>query len=334
MFVESLQNSKEYKSMKLMNETTTISIAIRSFAEYDNKPMNLLQKEKYNTLINKRGQRLEGDDLLQLIKDSDGVIAGTEKYTKDVLEKTKKLKVISRVGIGIDNIDMDYAVSKGIKIVNTPEAPSWAVAEHTIALILSLLKKITIYNQLVKKEDWKPLTGYMLRNKVVGVIGLGRIGKRVADMCVSFGCRVIGFDPYIDAVTIPRQIEVKDDLSTLLGSSDIITLHIPSSDETYHFISKKEIDQMKPGSFVINTARGELLDETALYQGLKERRIAGAALDVFENEPYKGPLLDMDNVLITPHVASNAMEARIEMEVEAVNNLISEIDNFGGGVRK
>lgn len=315
-----------------MNEN--ISIAIRSFAEYDNRPMGQLEKEGYNIQINKSGQRLEGNDLLELIKDSDGVIAGTEKYTKNILEKTNRLKVISRVGIGFDSIDVDYATSKKIKVLNTPEAPSSAVAEHNIALMLSLLKKITVYDRRARKKDWKTLKGYMLRAKVVGIIGLGRIGKKMANMCVPFGCRVLGFDPYVDVTAIPRQIEIKDNFKDLLEISDIITLHIPLTEETHHFISEKEINQMKHGSFIINTSRGEVLDEDALYHGLKEGKIAGAALDVFEKEPYEGPLLEMENVIITPHVASNAMEARIEMEIEAVNNLISEIVRLKGGISK
>jgi D-3-phosphoglycerate dehydrogenase len=181
-----------------VSKDTSIAIAIRSFGEYDHSPLELLKEKGYDLKINSSGRRLEGSELTEFIKNSDGVLAGTEKYTKDVLDETRRIKVISRIGIGIDNIDLDFARSKAIDVVNTPESPATAVAEHTMALIFSSLKRIAAYDARVKKEDWRPLKGYLLRDKVVGIIGLGRIGKKVAHMVSHFGCSIIAYDPYFD----------------------------------------------------------------------------------------------------------------------------------------
>lgn len=311
-----------------MDKKTVIAIPIRAFGEFNATPLELLHEKGYELLINKMGQRLEGKNLSEFIREAAGVLAGTEKYTKEVLSNTIKLRVISRVGIGLDSVDMEFAKKKQIKVFNTPEAPSLAVAEHTLALTLSLLKNIITYDRLVRNQDWRALKGYILKNKVVGVIGLGRVGRKVATMFKALGCKVLGFDPYTASSLLGNEsrIEMEEDLKGLLIRSDIVTLHIPSSKETYHFISRDEIDQMKQGVFIVNTSRGQVLDETALCDGLRNGKVAGAALDVFEEEPYKGPLLGFENVIFTPHVASNAKEARIEMEMEAVYNLISGLE--------
>jgi len=312
-----------------------VAIAIRSFAEYSTKPLDILKSYGYKLLRNETGERLSEDALANLLENADGVIAGTENYSQKSLEKAKRLKVISRVGIGIDNIDLEYTSKRGIKVLNTPDAPSWAVAEHTIAMVLSLLKKIPDYNSRIRKGNWKAVEGYMLRDKVVGIVGLGRIGQKVGLLFASLGCRVIGYDPYINTGDVSRVVEVKRDLKDVLRVADILTLHIPLTKENYHFIAEREIEIMKRGSFIINTSRGGVLDEEALYRALKKGHLAGAGLDVFEKEPYAGPLLKLENVIVTPHVASNAKEARIAMEIEAVNNLISELNRiFKGSIPK
>lgn len=318
-----------------MKKMQNVTIAIRSFSEYSTEPLNILKGCGYKLLRNETGERLSEDALANFLVNADGVIAGTEIYSRKTLERARRLKVLSRVGIGIDNIDLEFASERGIKVLNTPEAPSLAVAEHTIAMVLSLLKRIPDYNLRIRDGNWTAVEGYMLRDKVIGIVGLGRIGQKVGLLFASLGCRVVGYDPYINTGDVSRVIEVKRDLKDVLKVADILTLHIPLTKENYHFISEREIEIMKTGSFIINTSRGGVLDEEALYRGLKKGHLAGAGLDVFEKEPYDGPLLKLENVIVTPHVASNAKEARIAMEIEAVNNLISEINRiFKGGIQK
>lgn len=318
-----------------MKKMQNVTIAIRSFAQYSIEPLNILKRCGYKLLRNETGERLSEDALANLLETADGVIAGTEKYSRKTLERARRLKVLSRVGIGIDNIDLEFASERGIKVLNTPEAPSLAVAEHTIAMVLSLLKRIPDYNLRIRDGNWTAVEGYMLRDKVVGIVGLGRIGQKVGLLFASLGCQVVGYDPYINAGDFSRVIEVKRNLKDVLKVADILTLHIPLTKENYHFISEREFEIIKTGSFIINTSRGGVLDEEALYSALKKGHLAGTGLDVFEKEPYNGPLLKMENVIVTPHVASNAKEARIAMEIEAVNNLISEINRiFKGGIPK
>ncbi len=308
------------------NNSISVSVAIRNFADNNKEIMKTLESKGYAIKINKSGKRLEGQYLAEFIKDSDAVIAGTEKYTKDILCAAKTIKVISRVGIGIDNIDLDYASLNNIRVLNTPEPPADAVAEHTMALLLSLLKNIPLYDAQTRNKIWDPLRGYMLKNKTVGVLGLGRIGRRVASLCNAFGCKVIGYDPYVSSGI--ANIEIKNRLDELLESSDIITVHVPLTNQTRSYISDNEINMMKDGVFILNTSRGGIINEDALHRGLLCGKIAGAGLDVFEVEPYDGKLLGLKNVVLTPHAATNALEARMNMETEAVYNMIRELETL------
>ena len=308
-----------------MGKNRVVAIALRSFAEYGNEPLDILQQHGYTLIKNDKIDNLSEDALSDLLKDVNGVIAGVERYSKTILRGAKQLKVISRVGIGLDNIDLEYATKTGIKVVNTPDAPSWPVTEYTITMILMLLKKLHVYDQRLRQGIWSPIESYMLRDKVVGIVGLGRIGQNVGVSCAAFGCLVVGYDPYIDAEVVDEHIEIKKTLEDVLKVADIITLHIPLTKDNYHLISTRELEIMKNGSFLINTSRGGVVDEDALYLALKNGHLAGAALDVFEKEPYDGPLFEIENVIVTPHTAAMAKEARIAMEIEAVENLVTEL---------
>lgn len=305
----------------------TVALTIRSFGKYSAEPIELLKSKGYRLLENTTGERASEEQLIEYLKEADGAIAGTEKYPQAVLEKAPQLKVISRAGIAMENVDLEFAKQKGIVVTNTPEAPSWAVAEHTVAHIFSLLKNIPNYTANVRKQDWTLVKGYMLRGKTVGIIGLGRIGQKVGTMLSALGCDIVGYDPYVTTLPDGSPIKIEQDVDEVLKKADILTLHIPFTEDNKDFISKEKIALMKQGSFIINTARGGVLNEEALYEALKNQHLAGAALDVFAKEPYNGPLLTLDNVTFTPHVASNAQEARIAMEMEAVQNLINVLEN-------
>jgi len=258
-----------------------------------------------------------------LIDNSVGLIAGTETISRRVIESNSNLKVISRYGIGLDNVDAIAAKENNIIIYNTPETPVLAVAELTIALIFSLLRKIRIVDSNLHKDNWKPEIGNTLSEKKIGIVGLGRIGKKVAIFLKPFNVKIIAFDVKPDKdFAKENDIQVVS-FNELLKQSDIITVHVPLTNDTKYLIDKNSFEKMKETAFLINTARGGLVKETDLYKALKEGKIAGAAVDVFENEPNIGKLKELDNIILTPHIATYTVETRKNMELEAAKNLIN-----------
>ena len=256
-----------------------------------------------------------------------GMIAGVEPLTAKVLEAASAhLKFISRCGIGLDSVDLSAAKRLGIEVVNTPDAPSQAVAELAVALMLSVLRRVAESDRALRGGKWQALMGRLLGDKTIGVIGLGRIGARVARICAGFGCAVLGYDPH-EAAGAPGVDKVS--LDELLSESDVVTLHVPLSDENRHLIGKDALAKMKKGAIVVNASRGGLVDETAVYEALKSCELAGAGLDCFEREPYDGPLKDLPNVVLTSHMGSAAEECRARMEREAAENLVAGLRRLG-----
>ena len=254
--------------------------------------------------------------LIEEITDVDALIITSQHHvSRKVIEAARKLKVIVKYGSkpGIDNVDIDAATEKGIVVCYTPYANSDSVAEHTIALTLALLKKLDTMSFRLRQGKWrdKSLLGSELLGKTVGIIGLGSVGCKVAEKIRGFGVKLTAYDPYVSKETAKRVGVRLVDLETLLKESDILTIHAALTERTVHLIGEKELKLVKKSAFIINTARGAIIDEKALIKALKEGWIAGAALDVFEEEPPKpdNPLLKMDNVLVTPHFASCTYEA-------------------------
>jgi D-3-phosphoglycerate dehydrogenase len=209
----------------------------------------------------------------------------------------------------------------GMKLFNTPDAPTLAVAELTIGLILSLLRNIPRLDEEIHHGTWKKRMGNLLNQKQVGVIGFGRIGRKVADLLVPFACRIVYHDISKDLSADPPYVE-PNALDELLKTSDVVTLHASTAAGRF-LIGEEELRTMKKGAWLVNTSRGEAVDEEALCRALEEGRLSGAALDVFQKEPYDGPLKNLPNVILTPHVGSYAKESRIEMETQAVRNLLA-----------
>ncbi len=283
-----------------------------------------LKKNKIDIIYNPYKRRLTEDETIGLLRENViGMIGGVESLTQRVLTAAGQLKVISRCGVGLDNIDLAAAKRLQIKIYNTPDAPTIAVAEFTLALILNLLRNIHQANKMVRLGVWKPLMGNLLFGKTIGVIGFGRIGKNVIRMLEAFGTNVLIYDPNIDMCS---QVEDFCSLQKLLVESDIITLHLSYSPENHHFINQERLSQMKSSAILVNTARGDLIDEDSLYQSLKSKKLAGAALDVFSAEPYNGPLITLENVLLTTHMGGYACESRDLMEKQALNNLLKGLE--------
>ena len=294
-----------------------IAITTTSFAKHNKAPLDLLEKEGYQVNLNTFCRKLDRHETIHLCNDSMGIIAGTEVYDAEVLEKLKNTKVISRCGTGMENLDIKLANKLGIKVFNTPDAPTLAVAELTVGLILNLLRKINLMDRSLKNAKWNKMMGNLLSGKKVGIIGFGRIGKKVASFLQYFNCEIYYTDPVVK--DMPGCLPIKE----LLGLADIVSLHVSSKDR---IIGAKEFKLMKKGTLLINVSRGGVIDEEALYETLKEKHLSGAAIDVFDKEPYKGPLRELDNVILTPHIGSYAKEARVKMELAAVNNLLAGLE--------
>jgi len=301
--------------------------ATSSFCLHSKKPLSLLKNNSLFLKKNTKRRKLNQSELIQDLSDCVGVIAGTEEYREDVISKLNKLKVISRLGVGTDNIDINYALSKGIKIFTTENGPYEAVAELVITYILSFYRHINQSFIDLKNGIWNKRTGYLLSGKTVGIIGFGNIGKQVARLLQPFNCQILTFDLLRD-----KDFEINYgvkfvDINELLKKSNIITLHLNLNPKTRHFINQSTISKMKKDCLLINTSRGEIIDEKSLYNNLSKGHLLGACLDVFENEPYNGLLRELDNVLLTPHIGSYARETRIKLELEATENLITGIIN-------
>ena len=302
-----------------------ILISPSSFGQCGDEPIRLLKENGLDIINNPFGRKLNEDEVMQLGKDVVGIVAGVESLNKRVIDNLSKLKCISRVGVGMDSVDLEYAKEKGIKVVNTPDGPTRPVAELTIALTMSLLRRIYLADSNIKKNIWKKEIGYLILNKTVGIYGFGRIGKVTAKLFQGLGASVKAFDLCPDyEYAAKNNIEVVNSAG-LFEQSDIITVHIPGKKDNTPVITEKELKLMKKSAFLINISRGGVVSEGALYTALKEKQIAGAACDVFEKEPYSGNLIELDNILLTPHLGSYAEEAKLKMEIDAVKNLIENL---------
>jgi len=271
--------------------------------------------------LNPFAARLTEDQVIELLgTDTIGLIAGLEPLTKNVLQAAKSLKVIARVGTGLDSVDLATAKQLGITVLNTPDAPTKAVAELTLAHILGLLRNVSQADRQVRVGVWKGLMGSLLETKTVGIVGFGRIGKRVATLLSAFGASVIISDAQVSKSVYPNV-----ELDELCIKSDILSLHLPYNESTHHIINEKNLNLMKKGSYIVNISRGGLVDETALLAALKSGHLAGAALDCFEQEPYEGELRNLETVQITAHMGSYARETRDLMEQEASRLLVDAL---------
>ena len=300
-----------------------IVISTTSFGKLDSSPIDLCKEREYELVLNPYGRKLSGDEVVELAADAVGLIAGTELLDQTVLEKLPLLKVISRCGAGLDNVDLDAAEQLGIKVFNTPEAPTLAVAELTIGFILNLLRKVYVMNEAVREGVWDKKMGNLLFDKKVGILGFGRIGQKVGELLHAFGSQL----RYCDIETKDCAFDCERmAFDGILGWADIISLHVSFSPHGAPLISRKELKSMKKGSLLINVSRGGVIDKEALYDALEEGHLSGAALDVFEKEPYTGPLRKLNNVILTPHIGSYAAESRIRMEIQSVDNLLRGLE--------
>lgn len=288
-----------------------------------------LEKEAVDILKSKGLQvdintELTPEQLKEKIKDYDALIVRSKtKATKEIIDAASKLKVIGRAGVGVDNIDIPAATAKGVVVMNAPSGNTISAAEHAFGLMFALSKNIHSAHPMLKNKKWeKKLLGVELYGKTIGIIGLGRVGSHMAKMAKGIGMQIIGYDPLITkekAKTLGIKLVSLDEL---LQNSDFISLHVPRTAETKNMINENTLNKMKKNVRIINCARGGVVDENALYNALKSGRIAGAALDVFAQEPLlDSPLLELDNVVVTPHLGASTSEAQINVAIEIANSI-------------
>ena len=276
---------------------------------------------------------MDADKLLLEIPKYDALmVRGRTKAIADIVNAGAKgnLKVIGRAGIGVDNVDLEAAAKNDIKVVNAPTGATASVAELAIAHMLSLSRHLTKADATMKKGEWakKQLKGNELYGKTLGLIGCGNIGKLTAKYAQMFNMNVIGYDPFIPKEDMKKNgIKKEDDLGEIMKNADFISLHLPHIPQTHYIINEKLLSKMKPSAYIINCARGGTVDEKALYNALKNGTIAGAGLDVFENEPPKdSPLLMLDNVVLTPHIGANTNEGQIRAGTVCAEQIIKVLN--------
>lgn len=305
-----------------------VLVSTHPFSTGSELPLKLLNSSSLlEYSLNPFNRKLTEDELAEMIEPFHAIIAGTEPISAKVLSRAKNLKLISRVGVGLDSVDLHFADKKGIKISYTAEAPAPAVAELTIGLILSLFRSISIADRSMREGNWTRYSGKRIGDTTIGVVGAGRIGSKVINHLQSFSpykILVADIDP-LKLENLPDNCEVAS-LERILIESDVVTLHVPLSRSTNGLIKKDQLLLMKKDAFIVNTSRGGIIDEYDLYEVLRTKQIAGAAVDVFEIEPYNGPLRLLENCLLTSHMGSMSLDCRSKMEIEATEEVINYLE--------
>ena len=293
------------------------------FGDKNRLPLELLEKAGIEYLLNPHKTKLTEDQLADLVGDFDVIIAGTEPITDKVLSRASNLKLISRVGIGLDSVNLNAAMKKGIKVSYTPDAPAPAVAELTLGLMLSLLRAVHVSNFQMHQGKWQRIFGRRLTDVTIGIIGMGRIGAHLLRCMMGFG----------KIRLLVNDIQPNDELGSefmlkwvtkdqIYQEADIISLHIPLTNLTRDLIRREQLLRMKFDAMIINTSRGGIINENDLYDVMMKGHLSGAAIDVFENEPYTGKLSGIENCLLTSHMGSMSIDCRTKMETEATEEAI------------
>ena len=293
------------------------------FASIDATPLKLLEEASIEYVINPLNKRLTEAELVELVPGYDILIAGTEPITGRVMDASPELKLISRVGIGLDSVDLTAAKERQISVCYTPDAPAPAVVELTLGLLFSLVRNIHVSNVGMHEGKWARYFGKRLSELTIGIIGVGRIGGRVAKNLSLLGAQKILLNDELPT----SFFENSEDMfwktkQEIYREADVITLHLPLTAETHNMIGEKELQIMKEGAFLINTARGGIINEGDLYNAISNGKLGGAAIDVFTNEPYDGRLRDLPQCLLTCHMGSMSADCRTKMEVDAVREAV------------
>lgn len=305
-----------------------VFIATTSFGKHSRKPIDLLKENNLDVSFNTKNRKLNLNEVKDLTNDLHGIIAGNESYTKDILSRLINLKVISRLGVGLDNIDLKFARASKIIVYKTSISPAPAVAELVVGQIIDLSRKISFQYGQMKKGNWEKNFGSLVSGKTLGIIGLGTIGKHLIKLTKSFNLKYLANDLIEDKEFSKANSVIYCNLDDLLQQSDIVSIHLNLTEKTKNLINYEKLSKMKAEAIIINSSRGGIINEIHLEKAIINGIISGAALDVFSEEPYNGELLSYDNIITTPHVGSYAKEIRIKMEIDAAKNLIKGL-NYG-----
>lgn len=295
---------KDLKDCKILVTPT-------SYGSQDPELKTELEKLVGEVVYNNTGKPLSSVQLKELLKDVDGYIAGLDEIDSAAFDSAPILKVVSRYGVGYNNVDLNAASKKGVIVTNTPGANAIAVSELTIALILNMLRPILPAVQRTKQGEWPRYAGFSLVGKTVGLLGLGAIGKETAKRLTGFGCRVMAYDLYPDEKFAAEYGIEMSILDEIIPAADIISLHLPGTAETREIVNAEFIEKMKPGAWLVNTARGDLICEKALVDAIDKGKLSGAALDVYSEEPPppSSPFFGHDQIITTPHMGAHADSA-------------------------
>jgi D-3-phosphoglycerate dehydrogenase len=300
-----------------------------SYGKNDARLKTELEAQVSEVIYNPTGKPLSSIEVAQLLPGIDGYIAGLDAIDANALKTADQLKVICRYGVGVDNVDLDAAREKGIIVTNTPGANSVSVAELALGLILALARQIPDAVEAVHQGKWPRYSGISLEGKTIGILGLGAIGKQLARRLKGFDCKILAFDPYADAAFAnENQIELSS-MEEVIVKSDFLSLHLPLLPETRGLVNDTFLNRMKQGSFLINTSRGEVVDEDALLRALQSSHIKGAGLDAFTVEPPdpKNPLLNLPQVIATPHLGAQTDGATSNMGWFAMRDCLAVLKN-------
>jgi D-3-phosphoglycerate dehydrogenase len=302
-----------------------ILVTARSFRKTPGPHQTMLTDAGYEVAYNPHDRPLEASELAELGRDVVGMLLGVDSVTAEVFEQAKRLKVISRYGVGLDTVDLKAATAHGVVVTITPGANSVTVAELTIGLMFALARRIAHHDRIVKGGKWSRVSGIELTGLTLGLLGLGRIGQEVARRAAGLGMKVIFYDPMPPPQNVASELRVEyHPLDEVIAGSDVLSLHVPLNETTRNLIDGARLAQMKPAALLINTARGGLVDEQALYEALAEGRLAGAACDVFATEPpAENPLLGLDQFIATPHLGSDTVQTVLRMGTMAAENLLA-----------
>ncbi len=309
-----------------MTTKHTIFVALSTFAERDARPRERLEASGHAVRIHDTGKRITSAELAASASDATVVIAGVEPYDEPTLAALPALRCIARCGVGVDAVDLAAARRRGITVLNTPDVPTAAVAELALAMFLSLSRNLGPQAASMRGRQWQRLESHLLGARTVGLVGLGRIGRRVAELCRAFGARVVAVEPSPDAAWASRHDVTIASLDQVLATADILSCHAARSADHPLLLGADALARMKRGAVLVNLARGAMVDEDALVDALRTGHLAGAGLDVFETEPYAGPLCDFEQVILTPHSATMPVETRVAMEWECADKALRFLD--------
>jgi D-3-phosphoglycerate dehydrogenase len=292
-----------------------VVVGASSFADSSDKPLQMLEDKGIEVVKNPFGRRLTEEEIITHLQGADGLLAGLEPLNEKVFQSCPQLKVIARIGIGVENVDFDAAKKHGIKVSNTPDGPTEAVAEMTLTALLTLLHQVLPSNQDVHTGIWKKRIGTSIRGLKVLIIGYGHIGRRTGALLQSLGAEIMVYDKYAEGVSTCT-------LAEGLQAADAVSLHVSGKDEV---IGEREIALLKDGVLLLNSARGQVVNEDALYEALQTGKVAGFWGDALWQEPYEGKLCQCENAILTPHICTYTTACRESMESQAVENLLRDL---------